>query len=142
MNFYSVTLTLCSVTVTLAIPTPQVMNPCVPSPCGPNAQCQEYAGNARCTCLPDYIGVPPRCRPECTISSECSANAACINNKCVDPCPGACGNNAQCSVVNHIPICSCLQSYTGDPFTNCYPQPQGNSLCYKKYIIPLEYLYV
>lgn len=113
--------------VPIPIPTTplQDSNPCLPSPCGPNSQCQEYGGNARCTCLSNFIGSPPRCRPECTVNSECNANSACINNKCVDPCPGACGNNAQCSVVNHLPICSCMQGYTGDPFSNCYLKPQG-----------------
>lgn len=102
------------------------VNPCVPSPCGPNSQCQEYNGNARCTCLTNYISSPPHCRPECTIHSECNAVTACINNKCIDPCPGACGNNAECSVSNHLPICACMSGYTGDPFSNCYIIPQGN----------------
>lgn len=113
------------ISVPVAAPALQAYNPCVPSPCGSNALCQEFGGNARCTCLPNYIGAPPQCRPECTISAECNAHHACINNKCLDPCPGACGNNAQCSVLNHLPICSCLQSHTGDPFTSCHLQPQG-----------------
>lgn len=109
-----------SLSVPLSIePQISIVNPCVPSPCGPNAQCQEYGGNVRCTCLSNYIGSPPRCRPECTVNSECSAVTACINSKCVDPCPGACGNNAQCNVNNHVPSCSCLPGYSGDPFSNC-----------------------
>ena len=59
------------------------------------------------------------CRPECVVSSECSLNKACINEKCVDPCPGTCGQNARCNVVNHNPICSCLPGYTGDSFIGC-----------------------
>lgn len=31
-----------------------------------------------------------------------------------------CGVNAQCQVVNHNPICSCYNGYTGDPFVRCF----------------------
>ena len=103
--------------------TPVYHNPCVPSPCGPNAQCQAYGDSHTCTCLPNYFGAPPNCRPECTINSDCPSNRACINEKCRDPCPGSCGFSARCSVINHTPICTCLEGYTGDPFTNCIPNP-------------------
>lgn len=98
-------------------------NPCQPSPCGPNSQCREVNGQAVCSCLPEYVGSPPGCRPECVVSTECASNKACINQKCADPCPGTCGLNANCQVVNHSPICSCIPRYTGDPFTRCYPIP-------------------
>jgi hypothetical protein len=65
----------------------------------------------------------PGCRPECVVSSECPQNRACVNQKCVDPCPGTCGLNARCEVINHSPICSCQAGYTGDPFTRCFPIP-------------------
>lgn len=96
-------------------------NPCIPSPCGPYSQCKDINGVPSCSCLLNYIGSPPNCRPECVINSECSSNKACIREKCLDPCPGSCGLNALCNVVNHVPICSCLPSYTGDPFRNCLP---------------------
>ena len=98
-------------------------NPCVPSPCGPNSQCQDFNGSPSCSCLPTYIGSPPNCRPECSINAECPSNQACIKEKCRDPCPGSCGINARCSVINHTPICSCEEGYTGDPFTNCQLLP-------------------
>lgn len=101
-------------------PKPQPTNPCNPSPCGPNSQCREVNGQAVCSCLPEYIGSPPGCRPECVVSSECPQNKACINQKCADPCPGTCGLNAKCTVINHSPICSCQAGNTGDPFTRCY----------------------
>ncbi|KRT79966.1 EGF domain-containing protein, partial [Oryctes borbonicus] len=104
-------------------PTPtiaeEIRNPCVPSPCGPNSQCREVGSTPSCSCLVDFIGSPPNCRPECTINSECSSNLACIRQKCKDPCPGSCGTGAECSAINHIPICTCLEGYTGDPFTRC-----------------------
>jgi len=98
-------------------------NPCVPSPCGPNSQCREVNGQAVCSCLPTFIGSPPGCRPECTVSSECAQHLACVNQKCVDPCPGTCGQKAQCRVLNHSPVCSCPPGYTGDPFRRCDPIP-------------------
>lgn len=95
------------------------INPCIPSPCGPNSQCRDINNQAVCSCLPSYIGSPPQCRPECVVNSECAADRACINQKCVDPCPNTCGIDAQCSVKNHNPICACPPGFTGDPFARC-----------------------
>lgn len=99
-------------------------NPCIPSPCGPNAQCQAFSDVPSCDCLPSYYGSPPNCHPECTINADCPTNKACIRNKCGDPCPGSCGFNAVCQVINHNPICSCVDRYSGDPFSSCRPIPQ------------------
>lgn len=94
--------------------------------------------------MPEFVGNPPNCRPECTSNSECSNHLACINNKCKDPCKGACGSLAQCRVVSHTPNCLCPQGYKGDPFvaceiqsieifeqpTPCTPSPCGsNAIC-------------
>jgi hypothetical protein len=98
---------------------PPIINPCQPSPCGPNSQCRESNGQAVCSCLPNYIGSPPGCRPECIVNSECAQQMSCINQKCADPCPNTCGIEAQCQVKNHNPICSCPQGFTGDPFSRC-----------------------
>lgn len=96
------------------------LSPCVPSPCGANAICKEQNNAGACVCLPDYIGNPYEgCRPECVLSTDCAPNLACVNNKCKDPCPGTCGPNAQCQVINHLPSCSCIPGYTGDPFRYC-----------------------
>lgn len=106
----------------LLIPEPPVPvipeDPCNPSPCGPNTQCRDGV----CTCLPEYQGDPYRgCRPECTMNTDCSPNKACSNFKCIDPCPGTCGQAAVCDVVNHIPTCSCPPDLEGDPFVLCKP---------------------
>lgn len=103
--------------------TPHPINVCQPSPCGPNSQCREVNHQAVCSCLPAYQGSPPSCRPECVVSSECPSNKACINQKCVDPCPGPCGQNANCQTIHHSPICSCRNGFTGDAFSRCYPIP-------------------
>lgn len=94
-------------------------DPCKPSPCGPFSQCRVVNGHAVCSCQANYIGTPPSCKPECVVSTECPQDRACVNQKCVDPCPGTCGLNARCQVVNHNPICSCNPGFTGDPFTRC-----------------------
>jgi hypothetical protein len=91
-------------------------NPCDPTPCGPNAQCL----NGICTCQAEFQGDPyTACRPECVLSTDCPRNRACLRNKCMDPCSGTCGQNAQCDVVNHISICTCPQGFTGNPFISC-----------------------
>lgn len=99
---------------------PVIQNPCVPSPCGPYAECRDIGGVPSCSCLKSYIGSPPNCRPECTINSDCVSNQACINERCRDPCPGSCGLAAICNVINHTPACTCPEGFTGDPFNNCY----------------------
>lgn len=70
-------------------------SPCANSPCGANAICKERNGVGSCACSPEYFGDPyTGCRPECVQNSECDQTRACINNKCVDPCPGVCPTNA------------------------------------------------
>lgn len=99
-----------------------IRKPCEPSPCGFNAICRENNGVGSCTCLPDYLGDPYEgCRPECTQNSDCPTRMACVGLKCRDPCPGTCGVNAQCQSINHLPICTCIPGYTGNPFMHCSP---------------------
>ena len=100
---------------------PVYVDPCDPNPCGPNSNPPRVIGDrCQCSCLPEMIGSPPNCRPECTVNSDCPQDEACINRKCQDPCPGLCGVNAVCNVRNHIPLCQCIQGYVGDPFSQCY----------------------
>lgn len=107
------------------------INPCIPSPCGPYSECRAVGETPSCSCRPNYVGSPPNCRPECIINQECPSNKACIQEKCRDPCPGSCGFSAQCSIINHTPICTCPEGYTGDPFTNCVLKPPSKNLFYK-----------
>lgn len=74
---------------------------------------------AICSCLIGYMGAPPSCRPECLVDSDCTSLMACSNQKCINPCQGSCGLNAECRVHNHIPICYCRSGFTGDPFSQC-----------------------
>lgn len=112
----------------LAIIPPIPVNPCVPSPCGPFSQCQDIGGIPSCSCLPNYAGSAPNCRPECLINTDCTNNKACIREKCMDPCPGSCGTNALCNVINHTPACTCPSDFTGDPFTSCQPKPASKNV--------------
>lgn len=101
---------------TCIVPVLLEKDPCNPSPCGPNAICDK--GN--CRCLPEYRGDPYReCRPECVLNSDCPTEKACLNNKCVNPCIGTCGTNAECKIFNHIPMCSCLPGFAGNAFVAC-----------------------
>lgn len=100
------------------VPLPPV-DPCFPNPCGLYAECKVVNNQAACSCLKNYIGIPPNCRAECVVNTDCPSDQACISEKCRDPCVGSCGQNADCRVQNHIPVCLCQPGYSGDPFTLC-----------------------
>ena len=102
---------------------PRPGNPCQPSPCGPNSECRDQNGSAACSCLAGYKGAPPACRPECVLNTHCPNHLACIGQKCLDPCQGECGQGAQCTVVNHKPVCRCEAGLVGDPYRLCRAVP-------------------
>lgn len=108
----------------IIFPDPKQNDPCIPSPCGPNAICQKRGNTVVCTCPPDLLGDPTSvsgCRPECVLSSDCPGDKACINTKCVNPCSrSVCGFGADCTVINHSPLCSCPHPKAGNPFIECH----------------------
>lgn len=55
------------------------------------------------------------------MNTDCSPTKACVNQHCIDPCPGVCGQGAKCDVFNHIPTCSCPPQTSGDAFVACRP---------------------
>ena len=56
----------------------------------------------------------------CKSDDECPLTQACINRECQDPCIyERCGTNAECSVNRHLPKCTCLPGYRGDPYQLC-----------------------
>jgi len=118
----------------------QPENPCIPSPCGPNSQCRAIGSTPACSCIPNYVGQPPNCRPECVNSAECPSNLACINEKCQDPCPGSCGVNAKCSVINHNAVCTCILGYEGNPTVQCSLLPHCKVFLYIIFPIDLSIL--
>ena len=99
---------------------PPPRDPCNPNPCGANADARVSGSSCICSCRPEYFGDPySGCRPECVVNSDCVTSLACVNQHCIDPCPGVCGFNAECRVINHNPVCTCLVGYVGDPFRGC-----------------------
>ncbi len=105
--------------ITVEAKPPEHVDPCKPSPCGPNAICLVKGEIPSCSCMPEFLGPPPNCRPECVSNSECSDPLACINQKCKDPCVEACAPNAECRAISHTPRCSCITGYTGNPNVLC-----------------------
>ncbi|KAK9751237.1 hypothetical protein QE152_g5175 [Popillia japonica] len=111
------------------------------SSCAYYAKCAIVADIATCACQKGYEGDPlTYCkRLECVDNSECSSHLVCKQGRCIDPCDGMCGVNAQCQVHLHIPVCSCPAGYTGrpteycrrfDPSEICHPNPCGpNTNC-------------
>lgn len=119
-------------------------NPCLNNPCGPFSECRAIGESPACSCLPNYVGRPPNCRPECIHSAECPANLACINERCSDPCVGACGIHTFCSVINHNSICQCEHGFTGDPFSGCtdIPKCKTSFLSYSLFFSCLIHLFI
>lgn len=109
---------------------PPPSDPCYPSPCGPNSICRIQNEKAVCECLPGFFGNPlaQGCRPECTLSSDCAKDRACINSKCVDACVGECGFGAVCQTINHSPVCSCPANMVGNPFVQCEEPRQAEPI--------------
>lgn len=74
-----------------------------------------------CFLFQTWLGNPLiACRPECTSHSECPTHkSACLYQKCVNPCDGVCGVNADCNLRGITPVCSCPKHMTGNPFVSC-----------------------
>lgn len=107
-------------------------NPCtVLEPCERPANCESISTlpvrTMICMCPSGYIsdGVG-KCKPipaitevACTSDSQCPSDRACVNGICQNPCN--CGPNAECTVRNNKPICSCVPGYEGNPNIECLP---------------------
>ena len=80
-------------------------NPCNPSPCRPNTECNENRiGQVVCSCIRRYQGDPTYARDrraECLQNSDCSPAPTCVAQKYIDPCPGTCGVSAVCAAAAH-----------------------------------------
>lgn len=120
-----------------ALEPPINVNPCIPSPCGPNSECHQIENRAVCSCAFAMLGTPPNCRPECVIHQECPLNRACISQQCQDPCIGACGFHARCTTQTHQPICSCMDGFDGDPYASCTPRQSEYSFLRFLILYPL-----
>lgn len=103
------------------------LDPCSSVRCGNNTKCVKQNGVGFCHCLPNHVGNP---YVACTISAtktvqkcfrhtDCSPKQTCIQNKCINPCPQFCPENADCNMNDHILECSCKAGYTGDNYHHC-----------------------
>lgn len=99
-------------------------NPCENlNSCGRNAECLTVNHEITCRCPAKTKGdALAECVPiECSDNNDCSSDKICIDSKCTNPCSfvNACGANADCTVNNHVGICSCKAGYTGDAQLGC-----------------------
>ncbi|CAL4065694.1 unnamed protein product, partial [Meganyctiphanes norvegica] len=68
---------------------------------------------------PIKIIVPP-ISIACANNDDCTLDNSCINNLCYDVCSlGICGEDADCKIHEHRPICNCPPGTTGDPLIGC-----------------------
>lgn len=101
------------------------VNPCsVRNSCGQRAFCHSENHKAICRCPIGFNGNPEiSCTPVeepivgCRSNTECQLSESCINERCVNPCN--CGQNADCYVSNHYPVCTCKPGYSGNPQFGC-----------------------
>jgi hypothetical protein len=125
-----------SVEVGLPVTNPR---PCDAHPCGFNAICNNRPDGARCSCPPDYRGDPfTSCRPQCVIDTECPRSQSCARNRCINPCAGSCGLDSVCSVANHVPVCTCREGFSGDPYNLCRPIPVVSKPPFTRHHQPLN----
>ena len=104
------------------------VNPCQPTPCGPNTICTvNNVGNAICNCVPGMIPKPDTitgCGPECVRDPDCQYGEVCLNQRCVekpDPCdPSPCGPGAVCMTNN---IGNAICRYVESPGQNVSTTP-------------------
>lgn len=85
--------------------------------CGPHSQLQADCSCSKC--LLNTVGQPPNCKPQCIVNSDCLSHQSCHENKCIDPCIDACGENTDCKTIRNKPVCSCKTGAKGDPYVKC-----------------------
>ncbi|KAJ8668693.1 hypothetical protein QAD02_010356 [Eretmocerus hayati] len=108
-------------------------NPCSES-CGLNAECKLVGKRAQCTCPKGWFGDPATICRECNSHADCPADRpACIFEiSCENQCEGLCGVYAHCRIATNnatgqsMPVCSCPEGRTGNPFEYCRPITQVN----------------
>jgi len=83
-------------------------DPCILNPCGEGALSFPSGSVCECTCPQGSVGDPQASchQGNCLNDHDCSADKACVQYQCVDPClSGTCRATDFCKVVRHQPIC-------------------------------------
>ncbi|KAK0077551.1 hypothetical protein PV326_009982, partial [Microctonus aethiopoides] len=102
------------------------IDPC-PGKCGTNALCNVNNHNLNCSCARCYEGDPQKICTQFPETNECKNNTQCLKTQycltevCRNPCPGSCGIDASCHVINHTLSCICPDCYEGDAYEQCTP---------------------
>ena len=61
--------------------------------------------------------------PECTVDNDCPFTDKCHLGSCINACVFAkCGSFAVCQAEAHDSTCYCIEGYSGNPQTACYPR--------------------
>uniref|UniRef100_A0A6A7FWN7 Neurogenic locus notch homolog protein 3-like n=1 Tax=Hirondellea gigas TaxID=1518452 RepID=A0A6A7FWN7_9CRUS len=102
------------------------IDPCIPTPCGPNTFCEVNSKNiALCKCQTNFVPdghTINGCKPQCISNYECPDNYRCDTSttKCVRLCQqNDCGFDANCRPRNHKSVCSCPSGFHGNPDISC-----------------------
>lgn len=64
-------------------------------------------------------------QPICQYNEDCPPNKLCdrLNRRCINPCSAdSCGENADCTPVNHGIECSCRNGFHGNAYIECTRQ--------------------
>lgn len=92
------------------------VNPCLDSPCGPNALCQVSNQRASCSCGTGFVPNPTAkiacvrapAQP-CNENRDCSTDTTCMENACMSVCAtdSGCLSNERCDVASGVcrPLC-------------------------------------
>ncbi|XP_046660570.1 neurogenic locus notch homolog protein 1-like isoform X3 [Homalodisca vitripennis] len=109
-------------------------DPC-PGPCQGNTTCEVRDHVPYCDCKPGFSGNPfTGCQgqgsvDQCNNNNNCDKLMACVNGKCKDPCSGLCSDNATCEVHDHVPYCTCMPGFSGNPIIGCKDKARYSHRC-------------
>ena len=104
------------------------VEPCTANICDAPAECRVHLHELYCVCPPGYQSTSAGCNKTetiCNTDFDCPPSAACLSNKCVNPCLeiSPCGINAECTVVDtplvKTMICECIPGFRGNALTEC-----------------------
>ncbi|KAG8229966.1 hypothetical protein J437_LFUL008539 [Ladona fulva] len=88
-------------------------------------------GAPKCECPEGRYGNPwRRCMAGCEKDSDCSSSWFCEKSRCRPVCSAkTCAQGADCSVVDHRPVCECPPGFKGNSTTQCLPECAKSSDC-------------